>query len=145
VFAEAIPAAIRLSDPKTPDDERERLVSDAIDSIEVVRNIADRNAQREPNSVRHKENHERRDTVMTRYKYVPGKRREPKRLAKASGVSRRTVEKWIKQLRQGDLKGREAIPDDWRTVYVGNRLRQQARLAAHASVEARRQRQKLKG
>jgi transposase-like protein len=123
VFAESMPAATRLADKNTPADERKRIISDVKDTIDITKSIADRNSQ----VGRHEANHARRDRVMA--DYVPGKRGEPKRLASLHGVSRRTVEKWIDQLRAAAPAGSAAVPDDWRTVYVGQRLRQQNSVA----------------
>jgi hypothetical protein len=61
--------------------------------------------------------------------YVPGKRGEPKRLAKLYGVEERQVRKWIEQLRRTPPRGSEAVPDTWRAVVEGQMLREQCRLA----------------
>lgn len=131
VFAESIPAAMRLADKSTPADERKRIISEVKETIDIVKAIADRNAQ----VGRHEANHARRDRVMA--DYVPGRRGEPKRLASLHGISRRTVEKWIEQLRTAAPKGGEAVPSDWRTVYVGERLRQQNRVAGKKRHESK--------
>ena len=123
VFAESIPAAMRLADKSTPADERARIISEVKDTIDIAKAIADRNSQ----VGRHEANRARRDRVMA--DYVPGKRGEPKRLASLHGVSQRTVEKWIEQLRGAAPIGSAAVPDDWRTMYIGQRLRQQNSVA----------------
>jgi hypothetical protein len=130
VFAEAVPQAARLADAKTTPDERAMILREVRDTIDIVKSVVDRNTQ----SGRHKKNHERRDRIMAKLRrdeHGAPVRGETKRLARRYGVSTRTVEKWIAQLRRAPARGSEAVPDDWRTVYVGEGLRHQYRVAAH--------------
>jgi hypothetical protein len=123
VFAEAVPAARRLADPNTPPEERERLKHDAEASIAAARDTAERDTQR----ARHEANHARRDQVMA--DYVPGKRGEPKRLARLHNVPTRTVETWIRQMKVRVPVIDDAAWNDWRAVYIGEGIRHRNRLA----------------
>lgn len=115
VFAESVPDATRLHAPSTMADERELILAKVDDAVEVVKSIATGNRR----GARHRDSHHKRDRIMRDAKYVPGKRGEPKRIASKYGVSPRTVEKWIAQLRAPEIDP----PADWRTVYHGRALR----------------------
>jgi len=129
VFAESLPDAESLSDPNISASEKERIDFRVDDTIQLVKDFADRNTQKG----RHAANHAERDRVMgdlRRDARGKPKRGEPSRLAEAHGVRVIKVRKWIAQILKSAPKGSEAVPDDWRTVYYGQMLRRQRSEAA---------------
>jgi hypothetical protein len=128
VFAEAVPQAARLADPKVSQQEKDRIRRDANTSIDVAKTHYQRNTQKG----RHGENHEKRARVMIELRCAQNgkpERGEPSRLAQRHHVSVKQVRKWIEQLRELASKGTGELPDDWRTVYVGEGIRHKYRLA----------------
>jgi len=140
VFCEAIPEAQQLANPNTPTEERERILRELKDTIDVVKAVADGDTQ----PGRHRANRERRNSIIRDLRVdAHGKPLwgEPRRLALKHKVPLAQVRKWIAQV-QHPRKGSEAIPDDWRSVYVGQRLRYQKRLAGKAAAAANGRRRK---
>jgi hypothetical protein len=113
-----------LADPNTPPDVKAKIRADMNYSLETVAEVGARNRGKWATR------YELRDRVMA--DYVPGKRHEPKRLARQHNISRRQIEKWIAQLRATAGKSASRAPTDWRDVYHGEALRH------HYSVLGRR-------
>jgi hypothetical protein len=116
-----------MNDPNTPTDVRDKIRQDFNDSVDVVKEVADRNTQRG----RHAANHATRERVMAGLQIDRGKpkRGEPSRLAALHGVPVNKVRKWVEQLRTAPRSGSAAIRLTWLTVYQGESLRHRNRLA----------------
>lgn len=131
----------RLHDPKTPAEERDEIRRDFKTSLETVEQIENRNTQTE----RHAANHQLRDRVMAGLQVDAcgkPKRGEPKRLADLHGLPIRKVRKWIEQLRNKSAISpstwrSEWDTADWQTVYYGEALREQNRVAARAKKKSK--------
>lgn len=125
-----------LNDPNAPAADRDAVRADFHTSVEVARDIAQRNTQQ----ARHEKNHAKRDRVLADMKRDARggpARGEPKRLADLHGVSLTRVRKWIEQ----DRAGKPTTPTsprlqwettDWQTIYHGEALRAQQRRAGRA-------------
>jgi hypothetical protein len=136
VFAEQVPEAARLHDPSISADERDRIRRGVRDSIDVVKEFADRNTQRG----RHAADHAKRERVMAGLRVDARgkpKRGEPSRLAAAHGVPVIKIRKWIEQLRKTPRKGSESVQDDWRTVVYGKMLRHERSMAGRQRTKHR--------
>jgi hypothetical protein len=123
-----------LNDPNTSADVKDAIRRDFKASLETAEQMAKRDTQR----ARHARNHDLRDRVMAdvrRDSRGRPLRGEPKRVAALHDVPVLRVRKWIEQLR-----GKPLTPSslsryrwgsaDWRTVYYGEALRAQNRVAA---------------
>ncbi len=128
VFAESVPESIKLHDPATTLDERAQILTKANADMDVARAFSDRNTQQGPNAGAR----ELRDRVMRDLKRNTNgrpQRGEPKRLATLHDIPVSRVRDWIRDMRKPARAGGNALPDDWRTVYYGQAVRHQARIA----------------
>lgn len=124
VFAESLPEAKVLNDPKTPAEVRDKIRRGINTSLDIAAKVP---AARKQQERRHAANREKRDRIMA--DWVPGRRGERRRLAKLHGVSDIQIKKWMEQLRKAAPTPRESAPRDWRAVYYGKQLQHQYRIA----------------
>jgi hypothetical protein len=120
VFAEQVPEAQRLNDPKTPPEEKAEIRRAINSSIDIAQSITEHRAAQ---PARHAENHAERDRVMA--DWVRGRAGERKRLSELHGVPKTRIKKWMEQLRKPPAA--ELPADDWRTVAYGQMLSHQNR------------------
>lgn len=132
VFAESQPDALRLHDPNTPPEEKDRIRRRLNHYVDVVRSEAERGR-----SIKQRRwgISELRDRVMA--DYVPGKygqakllRQKAAKLSGRPGFPLRTVQGWIEDARKAPKAAPDAIKATWKAVAEGQLLSRQRREAA---------------